>query len=138
MWFSVRTARTGISHFRILDFWPQIRILHTKISQKPKFFCFWYTLTTLPGGSKSTRGHNMKKCILRFFGFFFLTHTIKVPHVIYFWKALELGYTKTVIITWLKLSVGTIWQKCHFRKKTVFPDFQKIKKQPSFNFYIAR
>ena len=72
------------------------------------------------------------------FRIFFFTFIIKVPHVIYHWKALELGYPKILLIPRYIPSPKIIWQKCHFLKKTVFPDFQQIKKQPSLNFYIAR
>ena len=72
------------------------------------------------------------------FRIFFFTFIIKVPHVIYHWIALELGYPKILLILRYIPSPKIIWQKYHFLKKTVFVDFKKIKKQPNLNFYIAR
>ncbi len=69
---------------------------------------------------------------------FFLTYIIKVPHVIYHWIALELDFPKILLIPRYIPSPKIIWQKCHFRKKTFFLDFKKIKKQPNLNFYIFR
>ncbi len=91
-----------------------------------------------PGGSNSTRGQNIKKVHIAIFLILFLTYIMKVPHVIYHWIALELGYPKIVLIARYIPSPGIIMQKCHFLKKTVFPDFPKIKKQPSLNFCISR
>ncbi len=72
------------------------------------------------------------------FRIFFFTNMIKERHVVYHWVALELGYPKIELIARYISSPEPIWQKCHFLNKTVFLDFNKIKKQPNLNFYIFR
>ena len=86
-------------NFRILHFWPKIRILHTKITVKPKYLWFWYIMTSLSGvGSKSITGQNMGKWHIPIFLDFLITNIIRLHHVIYFWIALELGFWKIVFI----------------------------------------
>ncbi len=114
---SVKTAGFGRFQklkFRILHFWPQIRILHTKIALDPNFYWFWYTMTTLPRGSKSMSGHKIRKSAYFDPLDFFISYMRQAHHVVHHWIAIELVYPKRVLIPLYNVSPRTILYKCNF------------------------